>query len=166
MLFKILLLSITFALCADMRIAHLDSRIIFERFSGTLRAQEQYDKKLAKWEQEANLLQKEVVLLEERLEKQSLLLSEEKRLELGAELSQKRTSLKNFVNRIYGPSGELMNQNSRVSQPLVAKIRETVNKVAREEGYDLVLDRASGALIYWKDEHDLTQRVLIELNRN
>ena len=59
-----------------------------------------------------------------------------------------------------------MTQNSSVSRPLVEKIRETVNKVAREEGYDLVLDRASGAVIYWKDEHDLTQRVLIELNKN
>ena len=38
-----------------LRIAHVDSKLIFDGYKGTKRAQEEYDRQVAKWEQQANL---------------------------------------------------------------------------------------------------------------
>ena len=70
----IVLLSVVFA-CASfaedgLRIAHVDSKIIFDGYKGTRKAQEEYDRQVAKWEQQANLLQKELAAIKERLDKQ------------------------------------------------------------------------------------------------
>ena len=58
-----LILLLVFALAtagfADdgLRVAHVDSKLIFDGYKGTKKAQEEYDRQVAKWEQQANLLQ-------------------------------------------------------------------------------------------------------------
>lgn len=161
----LLLLVTGLAFAADgMRIAHVDSKIIFEGYKGTRKAQEEYDRQVAKWEQQASLLQKEVASIKERLDKQSLMLSEEKKRELEADYARKETELKSFIDRIYGRTGELLIENEKVSKPIVQLIRKAVDEIALSEGYDMVLDRATGSVLFWKKEHDLTQKVIDYLN--
>jgi outer membrane protein len=160
-----LLLSASFLAAADgMRIAHVDSKLIFEGYKGTRKAQEEYDRQVAKWEQQANLLQKELGYVKERLEKQSLMISDEQKRELEAEYARKDTELKKFIEKIYGRNGELLTENEKVSAPIIALIKKAVTEIALSEGYDYVLDRATGAVLFWKNENDLTQKVLDYLN--
>lgn len=161
----ILLCSLALAFSADeIRIAHVDSKLIFEGYKGTRKAQEEYDRQVAKWEQQASLLQKEVASIKERIDKQSLMLSEEKKRELEAEYARKETELKSFIERIYGREGELLSENEKVSKPIVQLIKKAVDEIALSEGYDMVLDRATGSVLFWKKEHDLTQKVIDYLN--
>ncbi|MFA6623329.1 MAG: OmpH family outer membrane protein [Fibrobacteraceae bacterium] len=147
-----------------LRIAHVDSKLIFEGYKGTKKAQEEYDRQVAKWEQQANLLQKEVAAVKEKLDKQSLMLSDEKRKELEADYAKKETELKDFINKVYGKDGELITANEKVSAPIIQLIKKAVNEIALQEGYDMVVDRATGAVLFWKSENDLTQKVLDYLN--
>ncbi|MGL1901727.1 MAG: OmpH family outer membrane protein [Fibrobacterales bacterium] len=159
-----LTLSVSFA--EELRIAHVDSKLIFQKFRGTQKAQAEYDRQVARWEQQANILQQELASIRERLEKQSLILSDEKKRTLESELSKKETELNDFVDKIYGREGQLVSENEKISEPIIKQIRKTINDVAIEEGYDMVLDRASGAVIFWKSDHDLTQKVTDILNNN
>lgn len=148
----------------DLRIAHVDSKLIFNGYKGTRKAQDEYDRQVAKWEQQANLLQKELAAIKERLDKQALMLSDEKRKELESDYAKKETELKEFINRVYGRSGELISENEKVSAPIIQLIRKAINEIALQEGYDMVLDRATGSVLFWKNENDLTQKVLDYLN--
>lgn len=164
-LFLLLLLTSVFSWSADeVRIAHVDSKLIFDGFKGTRKAQEEYDRQVAKWEQQANLLQKELAAIKEKMEKQSLMLSEERRKELEAESNRKDSELKDYINKIYGRTGQLLTENEKISGPIIVLIRKAIQEVALQEGYDMVLDRATGAVLFWKKEHDLTQKVLDYLN--
>lgn len=147
-----------------LRIAHVDSKLIFDGYKGTKKAQEEYDRQVAKWEQQANLLQKELSAIKEKLEKQALMLSDEKKRELEADFAKKDTELKEFIDRVYGRKGELITQNEKVSSPIIQLIRKAVNEIALQEGYDMVIDRATGAVLFWKKENDLTNKVLDYLN--
>lgn len=154
-----------FALAEDgLRIAHVDSKLIFEGYRGTKKAQEEFDRQVAKWEQQANLLQKELSAIKEKLEKQMLMLSDEKKKELEADYAKKETELKDFISKVYGRNGELLTENEKVSGPIIQLIRKAVNEIALQEGYDMVVDRASGSVLFWKNENDLTQKVLEYLN--
>ncbi len=154
-----------FAFAEDgLRVAHVDSKIIFEGYKGTKKAQEEYDRQVAKWEQQANLLQKELAAIKEKLDKQSLMLSDEKRKELEGDYAKKNTELKEFIDRVYGRSGELITENEKVSAPIISLIKKAVTEIALQEGYDMVIDRATGSVLFWKDENDLTKKVLDYLN--
>ena len=165
-----LILLLVFALAtagmADdgLRVAHVDSKLIFDGYKGTKKAQEEYDRQVAKWEQQANLLQKELAAIKEKIDKQLLMLSDEKRRELEADYKKKDTELKNFIDRVYGRNGELISENEKISGPIIQLIRKAVNEIALQEGYDMVVDRATGSVLFLKKENDLTQKVLDYLN--
>ncbi len=164
-LFCVLFALLSGALAEDgLRVAHVDSKIIFEGYKGTKKAQEEYDRQVAKWEQQANLLQKELAAIKEKLDKQALMLSDEKRKELEADYAKKNTELKEFIDRVYGRTGELITENEKVSAPIISLIKKAVTEIALQEGYDMVVDRATGAVLFWKDENDLTKKVLDYLN--
>ncbi len=166
--FTAALLALPLALshAADLKIAHVDSKLIFDKYSETKKAQKEYDKQVQKWEQDVADRQKELMELKDKLEKQSLMLSDEKKKELQAEAMKKETEYRTFVEKIYGKSGELLNKNEEFSGPIIAKIKKTVQDVANQEGYDLVLDRAAGAVVFWKKDNDLTQKVIDVLNKD
>ncbi len=159
----VLFVILTSAYTQDMRIAHVDSRLIFKKYSGIQQAQMDYESQLAVWEQKANVLKKELNEIRERLEKQSLILTVEKKQELNRKFAQKETELKEFVEKIYGSEGELVKENHKISEPLIKNIKNAIYEVSLQEGYDMVLDRSSGAILFWKDEHDLTGKVIEEL---
>lgn len=164
----IILLVLAFAAAgfADdgLRIAHVDSKLIFDGYKGTKKAQEEYDRQVAKWEQQANLLQKELASIKEKIDKQLLMLSDEKKRELEADYKKKDTELKTFIDRVYGRNGELISENEKISGPIIQLIRKAVTEIALQEGYDMVVDRATGAVLFWKKDNDLTQKVLDYLN--
>lgn len=164
-LFCVLLFSVLPGFAEDgLRVAHVDSKLIFDGYKGTKKAQEEYDRQVAKWEQQANLLQKELAAIKEKLAKQSLMRSDEKRKELEADYAKKDTELKEFIDRVYGRTGELITENEKVSAPIISLIKKAVTEIALQEGYDMVVDRATGAVLFWKDENDLTKKVLDYLN--
>ncbi len=150
---------------ADLKIAHVDSKMIFEKYAETTKAQRDYDRQVQKWEQDAQAKQKELLELKERLEKQSLMLSEEKKKELEASFTKKKADYEQFVQQIYGKEGALYQKNQEISDPIIQKIKKTIQDVANQEGYDMVFDRAAGAVVFWKKDNDLTQRVLEILNK-
>ena len=163
-----ILLLASAALCfggVDLKLAHVDSKLIFDKYSDTKKAQKEYDKQVAKWEQDAAAKQKDLLEMKEKLEKQSLMLSEEKKKEMEGQFLKKKSEYEQFVQKIYGKEGELFHKNQEISDPIIQKIKKTIQDVANQEGYDMVIDRAGGAVVYWKKENDLTQKVIDLLNK-
>ncbi len=165
LLFGLGLLFATFTHAADLKIAHVDSKLVFDKYTDTKKAQKEYDKQVQKWEQDAATKQKELMEMKEKLEKQSLMLSEEKKKEMEADFLKRKSEYEQFVQKIYGKDGELFQKNEEFSGPIIQKIKKTIQDVANQEGYDLVLDRAAGAVVFWKKDNDLTQKVIDVLNK-
>lgn len=148
----------------DVRVAHVDTKIIFDKYEAVQSAQREYEAQLAVWEQQANVLQKEIEQMRDQLQKKSLLLSDEKKRELEGQLSSKEAELNRFIADVYGPNGKMVQENQRVSAPALAKIKSAISEIALQEGYDMVLDRATGAVVFWKEEHDISNQVIQYLN--
>ncbi len=149
----------------DLKIAHVDTKIIFDKYADTKKAQKQYDSQVQKWEQDAANKQKDLMEMKDKLDKQSLMLSEEKKKEMEADFLKKKSEYEQFVQKVYGKDGELFQKNEEFSGPIIAKIKKTIQDVANQEGYDLVIDRAAGAVVFWKKDNDLTQKVIEVLNK-
>lgn len=149
---------------AGLKIAHVDSKVVFDGYKETKAAQKDYDAQVAKWEQKAADMQKELVEMKDKLEKQSLMLSADKKKELESKMLQKQTEYQQYVQKIYGRGGDIFQKNEEFSGPIIEKIKKTIQEVAAQEGYDMVFDRATGAVVFWKADNDLTAKVIEILN--
>jgi outer membrane protein len=145
---------------AEMKFGYIDSEDIFQKYEGTKEAQERFNREVAKWEQSASEQQKDITELKEQLEKQSLLLSSERKKELETQLQEKVASYQKFVQSKFGQEGEALKKNTELTKPIVDKINKIIDRIAKEEKYDFIFDARAGGIVFAKKGYDLTARVL------
>jgi outer membrane protein len=107
---------------AEMKFGYINSEDIFARYEGTKDAQEKFNKEVAKWEQLASDKQKEMKEMKDQLEKQSLLLSSERKKEIEAQLQQKLIDYQEFLQSKFGQKGEALTKNEELTKPIIEKI--------------------------------------------
>lgn len=145
---------------AELKLGYIDSEQIFQQYEGTKEAQEKFNKEVARWEQSASEQQKAILELKEQLEKQSLLLSSERKKELETQLQEKMAAYQKFVQTKFGQEGEALKKNTELTKPIIEKINKIIDRIAKEEKYDFIFDARQGGIVFAKKGYDLTQRVL------
>jgi outer membrane protein len=145
---------------AEMKLGYINSEAIFAEYEGTKEAQDKFNNEVAKWEQEASKKQQEIKDLKEQIDKQSLLLSAERKKALEDSLNQKMVTYQKFLQDKFGQKGEALVKNEELTKPIIEKINKIIEKIAKEENYDYIFDARAGAIVYAKKMYDLNQRVL------
>ena len=148
---------------AELKIGYINSEKILAEYSGTKAAEEELKKQYAKWEQEATLRQQKMKEMQAQLEKQSLLLSAEKKKEIEATLQQAMAEYQKFLQEKFGQEGEAAKANDVLLKPIVAKINTILETIAKNENYDFILD-SKGGVVFAKKAYDITEKVIQTLN--
>ena len=145
---------------AELKIGYINSEAIFQEYEGTKEAQDKFNKEVAKWEQDATKKQKDIKDLKEQIEKQSLLLSAERKKALEDSLESKMVEYQKFLQEKFGQKGEALSKNEELTKPIIEKINKIIEKIAKEENYDYIFDARAGGIVFAKKAYDLSERVL------
>ena len=151
-------------LAAEVKIGYIDSAKIFEQYNAAKEAQQRFDRQVQAWREEAAEKEKAVNALRADLKDQGPILSAPRRQEKEEALQKAIGDYERFIQDIWGPTGRAATENQRLTGDIVKRIRDVVEKIAAEKAYQLVLDAASGLIIFADKELDLTSQVLAELN--
>jgi len=148
---------------ADLRVGYIDSARIFVEYKDAQEAQQRFDRLVTGWRDEALEKEKAVTQLRQEVRDQSPILSAMRRQEKEAALQRAISEYDAFIQDIWGPTGKASTENERATGEIVNRIRQAVEKIAGQKGLELVLDAASGYLVYADKNLDLTGEVLAEL---
>src|SRR5262249_20702064 len=154
------------ALAASVQIGYIDSARIFQEYKDAQEAQQRFDRQVQGWKDEAAEKEKVVNQLRAEVRDQSPILSSVKRQDKEEQLQRAISEYERFIQDVWGPRGRAALENEKATQDVVTKIRTVVEKVASDKGLTLVLDSASGIIIYADKSFDLTTEVLQDLNEN
>ncbi len=149
---------------SDLRIGYIDSGRIFEQYKVAKETQERFDRRVQGWKDEAAEKEKSVATLRNEVRDQSPILSTAKRQEKEEQLQRAIGDYERFIQEIWGPQGKATQENQQATDEVVTQIRQVVEKLAADKGLLLVLDSASGFLIFADRSLDLTAEVVNELN--
>jgi outer membrane protein len=152
------------SLRAETRFGYIDSGRIFIEYTAAKEAQARFDRQVQGWRDEAAEKEKLVNQLRAEVRDQSPILSPLKRQEKEEALQKAISEYERFIQDVWGPQGRASQENERATTDVVRMIRTAVEKVAGEKNLNLVLDSASGVIIYADKTLDLTSDVLTELN--
>jgi outer membrane protein len=152
------------ASAAELKIGYIDSARIFQEFKDAQEAQARFDRQVQGWRDEAAEKEKLVKQLREEVRDLSPILSSLKRQEKEEALQKAIADHEQFIQSIWGPQGRAAQENERTTREVVELIRAMVEKLAGEKGLDLVLDSASGFIIYADKSLDMTGEVIRQLN--
>jgi outer membrane protein len=163
--YTILLILLALTLFSQNKIGFIDSQRILNEYRGAAEIKRRYEQKVSEWQDRAEGLKREIANLREALQTQNLMLSEEAKLRKVQEIENKEIEYQQFIQNIWGENGEAEALNRELMQPLLREIDTLITKIGEEEGFTIILDASSGALVYADDEMDITDRVLENLNR-
>jgi outer membrane protein len=150
------------AALAQMKIGFINSDQLKEQLPEIKAAQQQLELLQQQRTQEGEDRQARLDQMVENYRKQELLLSEQRKTELQAEIETEAQKLQEFGRTV---QEELMKKNFDLHNPIFERINTAIKALAEEEGYDYVLDAGSagGAVVYARDDYDLTDKLLARL---
>ncbi|MBM3277695.1 MAG: OmpH family outer membrane protein [Candidatus Handelsmanbacteria bacterium] len=150
------------AALGQMKIGFINSDQLKERLPEIKAAQQQLELLQQQRAQEDEDRQAKMAQMEENYRKQEMLLSEARKAEMRSEYEAEGQRLIEFRQNT---QEELMKRNFDLHNPIFERINTAIKAVAEEEGYDYVLDAGSagGAVVFAKDDYDLTDKLLARL---
>jgi len=157
------ILVLTTLISAELKIGVINSEKILMAYQGTKEAENKLKKEYARWEQEATERQKKMQDMKDQLEKQSLLLSAERKQEIQSELQKEYIEYNKFLQEKFGQQGDAAKKNDELLRPIIDKINVILDRIAKEENYDFIFD-SRGGVVYAKKAYDLTEKVIQSLN--
>jgi len=151
---------------AQTKIGYVDSQKIMANFQEAIDAQNKLEEIRSAYQAEYEGKVREYQEMAQEIESQSLLLSEEKKKEKLRLLQDKATEIDQYKFEKLNPEGgEFYRKNQELFKPVLEKINAVIQKIGKVEEYDYIIDASSGALLHALPKYDLTDQVLEELNR-
>lgn len=158
---SLLLLGAFTAGAADTRVAFVDLQKALNQSAEGKAAKEKITGKVKEYEGVIDKRQQELKKLKEDLEKQAVLLSEDARAAKERDYQQKLKDFQRFTKDV---QEELQQQDSEHTNRIIEKLVGLIQEIGKREGFDLVLERNSGGIIYGAEKVDLTDVVLKEFD--
>ncbi len=145
----------------NLKIAYVDLQQALQNVDAGKKAKGQLEKdvaaKKAELEKEQGSLQKEA----EEFEKKAAILNEAARGKKQAELQKK---LVDFQRKAAETQMTLQQQERSLTKPLIDELRSIIEGIGKERGYQLILEKNEGAVLYAEAGSDLTDEVVKRFN--
>ena len=93
-------------------------------------------------------------------------LSTTARTTIEQQILSKEEAVQKYQQEVFGENGTLMKKRVELIKPIQEKVFAAIEKYAKANGYDLVLDKASNAsLLYFNSAIDHTTQIIEELKK-
>jgi outer membrane protein len=150
---------------AQAKIAFFDPNEIRTKYKPFQEAEREYNQYEGELQKELKELESALRKKQTTFERQKVMYMENRRREEEQALKRQEEDLQRFLAQITDPErGKLALKQQELLTPLLKRVNEVISQVAKEDGYDFVLNATS--VVYFNDEYNLTQKVLDELNKD
>ncbi len=149
----------------EIKIGYIDSQKILAEYKATAEQKKIFDQEVQNYKDRASEMQKKVAQLKSELESQKLVLSEAARATKMEEIERLTKQYEDFVQQVWGPQGKIEEKNAELMAPLIKKINEVVETIAKGEGFTMILDISQGGIVYAQEGLNITDDVIKELNK-
>lgn len=93
-------------------------------------------------------------------------LSSSTRATIEKQILEKEEAAQKYQQEVFGEDGTLMKKRVELIKPIQTKVFAAIEKYAKANGYDLVLDKASNAsILYYGEALDHTTQIIEELKK-
>jgi outer membrane protein len=126
------------------KLAYVDSQKILATFPPALDAQKKLEAENNQWAQEFQKMQEDMKALNDKLEQQSLLLSDAKKKEAAQEIQNLAIKAQQYQAEKWGEEGRFFQRRKELLQPVFDKINVIITKIGEEDAYDFIFDTQRG----------------------
>ncbi|MCX7913832.1 MAG: OmpH family outer membrane protein [Thermodesulfovibrionales bacterium] len=104
---------------------------------------------------------KNIEALKADIDKQSAVITAEAKKAKEEELER---LIKDYQRLVSDSQSEVRKKESELTNEILKQAREVINKIAKEGGYSLVLEKADGLVLYYTNTLEITDKVIKRVN--
>ncbi|MCO5251576.1 MAG: OmpH family outer membrane protein [Candidatus Kapabacteria bacterium] len=145
------------------RVAFINSNTIREKFPEGQQAQQRVQSMIDEWKRELDAMQQKIDNLDFEIKKNRLIWTEDERRTKESELASHKRVREDYAKTVFEQNGKHDQATKTIYTPVEEKIYAAVQKVAADQGFDIILDQSIQPLPYVNYKFDLTVNVLREL---
>jgi len=147
---------------ASPKIGYFDIQTVLAKSTWGQRAKREFEQKQTRIKGEMEGKANQFKKLREEYEKKAPMLDEAARTKKAKELVEKQQEGEKALMQ---SNAELNKLSNDLTGPIVDKILQIVIDIGKKEKYDFIFEVGKGGIVYAKDEYNLTERVVKELNK-
>lgn len=149
----------------ETKVAYLDMERILSEYEAAKEAKRTLDKEVEKYRLVGDSLHRELQTAKEEFESKRLMLTAEGRATEEEKIKNLERRYNDFLSEVWGERGKIALKNQELLAPIVKKVSEAIEKIAKENEISLVLDASQSKILYAQSGLDITDDVLTELHR-
>jgi outer membrane protein len=142
------------------KLAYIDSNVIIAQTPGSEEAQATFDREMARWQTEVQVLADSLQQMMAAYEQQQIMLSPEAKQERQQEILQKRME---YDQRVADLEQVAQRRQQELLEPIFARVGSAIEEIRSEHQYSMVFDKA--ALSAADTTLDITLVVIERLNQ-
>lgn len=142
------------------KVGFINSNTIREKFPEAQSAEQRVQSVVEDWKREIAETQNQIEELEFEMDKNRLIWSSREKAAKERKLKELLKKRESFAKVKFESGGEYDNLVREIMSPVEEKIFASVQKVASEEGYDIIFDQSIQPIPYVNFKYDLTLKVL------
>lgn len=168
---KRIILTVMFALAAlgiasAQKYCVIDSEKVFKSLEEYNKAMTQLDELGKSYQAEVDKKYKNIEVLYNNYMAQRNNLLATTRTTLEQQILKKEEEAQKYQQEVFGENGTLMQKRIELIKPIQEKVFSAIEKYAKANGYELVLDKASNAsILYFGEAVDHTANIIEELKK-
>jgi outer membrane protein len=144
----------------------IDSEKVFKSLDEYNKAMTQLDELGKSYQAEVDKKYKSIESLYNNYMAQKASLPASTRTTIEQQILQKEEDAQKYQQELFGENGTLMKKRVELIKPIQTKVFAAIEKYAKTNGYDLVLDKASNtSILYYGEAIDHTAQVIEELTK-
>ena len=140
----------------------IDSQRIVEEYEAARDARQQMEKFVRDMQNEVGDKQRELQCMQEDYFSQQMLLGEAARAQREQELEQAKNEYLRFEQQV---EERLQQEYDTKLGEIIQQVKTIAERIGKEEGFGIIIDKAAFSVLYIDDSVDLTNRVLEALAR-
>lgn len=146
------------------RFGYIDTDYVLNKMPEYKKAQDEISQLSQGWEKEIQDMDRNIQGLYSALQAEQVLLTEEMKKERNEAIQKKEAELKEYQKKVFGFGGLFFLKKQELIKPVMDKVWDAVEKVAKQNNLAIVFDKASQlVMIYTDPRYDYTDFVLDEL---
>jgi len=107
-------------------------------------------------------MKKDIEHLQEELQKQNVVLSQQAKADKELEFKRK---VRDYQDTVQAYQRQVKAEEEKVREPVIDVLQQVVIEFGKKNGYDIILDVVSPGILYTSDNLDVTNQLIVELNK-
>lgn len=150
------------ARASEVKIGFVDLQRALNESNRGKKAKEEFKAEVEKLQAQLKKKKDQIESLKEQLEKKAAVMKEEERSNLEEEYRKK---LRDFERDYKDSQADLQRKDSELTGAILKELQEVIQEVGEREGYTMIFEASSSAVLYGSKGADLTDAILEEYNR-